>query len=70
MEKHKALAIRALENLRGDDTARAERAFRGMTPEQMQAEHGQSGRTRAAILAEYRAHDAEVDAALAWLRTL
>ncbi|HYB97530.1 MAG TPA: hypothetical protein VEC57_00155 [Candidatus Limnocylindrales bacterium] len=67
MNDHQKLAIQALSYLKGDDTARARAAFRGMTPQQMQEEHGVSGRTRAQILASYEAHDAKVDAAIAWV---
>ena len=66
--KHKELAIRALENMMGDDTARARAAFRNLTPEQMQEQYGQSGQTCAQILADYEAHDAKVLAAIDWVK--
>lgn len=44
----------ALDNRKGDDLERAERAFRGRTTLQMQEQYGQSGRTCQAILDEYR----------------
>lgn len=69
MNAHKELAIQALQNMKGDDTYRARAAFRGMNAEQMKQQHGQSGKTRAQILAEYEAHDAKVDAAIAWVRS-
>ena len=67
MTTHKDLAINALRQMKGDDTARARAAFRGLTPEQMQQQHGQSGRTRAEILREYEEHDAKIDAAISWV---
>lgn len=69
MNAHKELAIQALQNMKGDDTYRARAAFRGMSAEQMKEQHGHSGKTRAEILAGYEAHDAKVDAAIAWVRS-
>jgi hypothetical protein len=63
------LAMRALESYRGDDLYRARAAFRAFTPEQMQEQHGVSGKTRAEILAGYEAHNAAIDAAMRWVRT-
>lgn len=65
--EHKALALRALHNMLGDDLIRARNAFRGMSVEQMQQQHGMSGKTRSEILEVYEKHDAEVKAAIAWL---
>ena len=65
--KHKQLAIEALEQMRGDELYRARAAFRNCTPKEMGEQYGQSGKTRADILAGYEAHDAKVTAALAWL---
>lgn len=45
---------------RSDDIGRAKAAFRGLTPEQMQQQHGQSGRTRQAILDGYLTEEAKV----------
>lgn len=67
MNEHQALIIRALEGLKGDDTYRAKMAFRGLTPEQMRQQYGESGRTREEIVADYERRDAEVDAAIAWV---
>ena len=69
MNQHQELAIRALQNMRGDDTARARAAFRGLSFAGMQEQHGHSGKTRAEILAEYEAHDAKVEAAIAYIRS-
>lgn len=67
---HKALALQALHQMLGDDLIRARNAFRGMTPVQMSMDHGQSGRSRAAILNDYEQHDARVKAAIAWLESV
>lgn len=67
---HPKLTIRkALEQYRGDDLYRARSAWRGLSPEEMNKKYGQSGKTRAEILAGYEAHSDEVDAALRWLDT-
>lgn len=68
MNTRQQLTIRALENMKGDDLHRARRAFQGMTQSQMQEQHGQSGKTRAQILAGYEAHEDEINAAIAWVR--
>ena len=70
MNRHQELAIRALGNMKGDDSARARRAFSNYTPEMMQQEYGQRGKTCAAILAEYESSDAEIDAAICWVNGL
>lgn len=69
MREHKDLALRALEELRGDNLIRARRAFRHCTPEQMGEVYGGNGQTRAEILAGYEAHDAKVTAAIAWVQS-
>lgn len=69
MNEHQKLAISALSNMMGDNTERARAAFRNLTPEQMQEQHGQSGRTRAQILSEYEEHDAKVQAAIDWVKS-
>lgn len=69
MNEHQQLAIKALEQMRGDDLVRARLAFRGMTAEQMKQEYGRSGQSCAQILAGYEAHDAKVHAAIAWVRS-
>jgi hypothetical protein len=67
MNPHRALAIKALRQMAGDDLYRARVAFAGYTPEQMSEPHGESGQTRAAILAGYELREANVKAAIAWL---
>ena len=68
MNSHQELAIRALENMKGDDLYRAKRAFSGYTPKEMQEQHGQSGQTRQQILDEYEAQNRKVDEAIAWVK--
>lgn len=67
MNIHKDLAIRALQNMKGDDSARARAAFRNFNSTQMNEPHGQSGKTRAQILSEYEEYDNKVDAAIKWV---
>lgn len=68
MNEHQKLAISALGNMMGDNTARARAAFRNFTAEQMQEQYGQSGQTRAQILGDYEKHDAKVQAAIDWVK--
>jgi hypothetical protein len=70
MSTHKELAVQALENMRGDDQYRAERAFRNCTPEQMNQEYGESGQTRSEILNGYRERGSQIDGAIAWINSL
>ena len=68
MNEHKALTIRVLEQARGDDLYRARAAFRNCTPAQLDELYGQSAKTRAEILADYEARDANITAAIAWVK--
>lgn len=43
----------AMDRDKSDNLERAQHAFRGMSAEQLQEQHGQSGKTRGQILAEY-----------------
>ncbi len=63
----RAVTLAALTAYRGDDAARARREFRGLTPEQMQEQHGQSGKTRAEVLATYEQREAKVNAAIVFI---
>ena len=65
--EHKQTALRALSRMRNSDALRARKAFHGMSAEQMGQEYGQSGQTRAEILAGYEEHEAEVQGAIDWL---
>ena len=49
----KAYIKSAIQAKTGDDLERARAAFRSFTPEQMQEQHGRSGRTRQQILDTY-----------------
>lgn len=60
--------IRCLENAKGDDLYRAKLAFKGMTPDQMQEQHGQSRKTRQEILNGYLEHEAKMINAIAWVK--
>jgi hypothetical protein len=64
----KTTLLRALSNFMGDDLERAKWAFHGCTPEQMQELWGQSGKTRAEILAEYQSHSDSVNAAIEFVK--
>jgi hypothetical protein len=64
---HRALAVRALELMRGDDLPRARRSFSCLTAAEMQELHGPD-QTRAQVLADLEAHDAAITAAIAWVR--
>lgn len=56
----KAEIMRLIAMARGDDLARAERAFKHCTPEQMQEQYSEGGRTRAQVLAIYQRHEAQI----------
>jgi hypothetical protein len=62
--------IQCLENAKGDDSYRAKLAFKGMTHQQMQEKHGQSGKTRQQILDGYLAHDSFVEQAIEWVKAI
>jgi hypothetical protein len=65
-EEHRALTIRALEQLIGDDFIRATNAFRGRD---LTEQHGQSGKTRQQVLDDYAAHDRRIRRAIEWVRS-
>lgn len=67
-EEKKAYALNSVEYRKGDDLQRARAAFRGFDATAMDRQYGQSGKTPRQILAEYEAHNAEVDEVLAWLK--
>lgn len=69
MNQYKELAIYGLNQMKGDNLARAEAAFRNCTPAEMQEQYGRSGRTRAEILQEYKDHEAEIFAAILWVES-
>ena len=65
--KHKELAVQALVQAKGDNSARARRMFACMDDATLNAEYGQSGLSCAQIHADYTARDAKYDAAIAWV---
>ncbi len=65
MNKHQELAIQALQNMKGDDSYRAQLAFRGQN---LDEPHGQSEKTRRQILNEYLEHEAKVSEAILWVK--
>lgn len=70
MNQHIQLAIKAIENYRGDDLARARFTFRGLTQDEMNEQHGESGRTRQQVLDGYINQENECNKAIAYLRQL
>ena len=70
MTNNQKIAILALVSFRGDNTERARRAFRIYSPEEMKMQHGISGKTRAEVLADYGRQAADIDAAIAWVRSI
>jgi len=66
MNEHKSFILKVLEWYRGDNLDRAELFFKGMTEDQMQQEYGQSGKTRAEILAGWTKHNNQIDDAIEW----
>jgi len=67
MNQHQALAIRALNNMKSDDAARARRAFANYSPAAMRQEYGSSGQTCAQILASYELQDDAIEKAILWV---
>lgn len=57
----------AIRQYRSDDLERAQFAFYGLKPAQMAEQFGESGKTRAEILAEYQQHARNCTEALEWL---
>ena len=70
MNDQKKFAIKAIEEVRGDNLARAKHAWSNLTDAEMQSEWGQSGRTPAFLMAGYEAHAKKCDAAIAWLKEI
>lgn len=63
----KQTMLRALAQYEGDNLQRAQAAWRGLSPEEMNKPYGQSGKTRYQILDEYRQHVQDVTKARAWV---
>lgn len=67
MNQHKQLAIKALQNMRGDDLYKARVAFYKFTTQQMQEQHGESGMTRAQIIEQYEITNKNIESAIQWV---
>lgn len=70
MVNEKETIIKALENYRGDNLYRAKAAFKNYTEERLNSEYGESGKTPNEILAGYEKHEANIDAALTWIKEI
>lgn len=70
MNPNQQLAIQALEQMRGDDLYRARFAFRLCTEKEMDEQWGQSGKTRRELVTEYEQHEAKIESAIYWLKSL
>jgi hypothetical protein len=68
MKEHQSLAIQALEQMKGDDLARARLAFAVMSPLEMNMRYGMSSQTPKEILAGYETLNARIAAAIAWVK--
>ncbi len=67
---HRELAVKALEQMRGDDLTRARSAFRHMTTHQLVQPHPETGISPAEELAALGKREIQIDAAIDWLRGL
>lgn len=67
MNEAQQLAKQALEQMKSDDLYRAKASFKGMSSQQMNEQHGQSGKTRQQILDGYEKQNARIDAAISWV---
>lgn len=68
MNKHQRLAIDALNNMRSGTAAKLMHEFRNYSDERMQHEYSDSGKTCAELLAEWKKDDADIDAAIMWVK--
>lgn len=70
MSPNGRLLLSIVRNAFGDDLERATAAFGGCTPEQLNSQYGQSGRTRGQILEEYKEHRKRMQDLLEYTRNL
>ncbi len=70
MKTHLQFVVRILQDARGDNSCRAHLAFRYYTPQMMDQEYRNSGKTPNQLLLEYKAHEDRVDSAIAWVKAL
>ena len=68
MNTHQTIAIQALGQMKGDDSARAKNRFAGYSHAQMQEHFGFSGKTCQQILDDFLDRDAKIDAAIDWVK--
>ena len=68
-DQKRLIAIGAVRAACGDDCYRAEQAFAGLSKEQMEERHGQSGKTRREVLEGFRMRQEEYDEVIAWLQS-
>jgi hypothetical protein len=66
---HQLLAIQALYGMR-DELPRVRRQFAGFSEQRMREPYGSTGHTPRELLAMYERRDAEIAAAIAWVRGL
>lgn len=66
----KEFIIHCIKNERGDDLARARCAFHSFSPEEMQEQYGQSGRTRQEVLDDHFLYDQKCNDAIKWHETM
>jgi hypothetical protein len=62
--------IDAIEQVRGNDLARAKKSFERFTPEQMEENYGQLDCTRSECLYIYERHNQKCDEAVAFMKNL
>jgi hypothetical protein len=63
-DETKRVVLAALRAYKGDDHLRARHAFGRLSEEQLDEQHGQSGKTRRQIWGDYENHANAVDAAI------
>lgn len=63
-EEHKKTILAALENYRGDNYSRALSYFRHLSKSEMDAQYGNSGKTKQQLLDKYKKHDDEIEDAI------
>jgi hypothetical protein len=71
LNTNQSLAIQALEQMREwvkIEQAKAQHAFHGFSEYQMDFTVIAAAKTPRQLLAEYEAHDARIDAAIAWVK--
>jgi hypothetical protein len=61
---------RAMQGFKSDDLERARWAFHGLSPEEMQQQHGRSGKTRQEVLENCTRERAEWEEAMAWIEQI